>query len=78
MKLELAEQLKKKLTVGLLVNTSEIVLSTTIEDLHQNTSANVYYKNFGGSPTSYPYMDGETWKLDFNNALDFTITLLLH
>ena len=68
-KLELAEQLKKKLTVGLLVNTSEIVLSTTIEDLHQNTSANVYYKNFGGSPTSYPYMDGETWKLDFNNAL---------
>ena len=49
--LELAEQLKKKLTVGLLVNTSEIVLSTTIEDLHQNTSANVYYKSFGGSPT---------------------------
>lgn len=65
-KLELTEQLKKKLTVGLIVNTSDIVLESTINNLSKNTTANVYYNSFGNQ---YPSIDDNgAWKLPYETG----------
>ncbi len=75
---ELREQLKQKLTVGLVVNASDQVLNDTIDKLRHNTYHNVFYKSFGvnrgvNNCPHYPWIETntsgeETWLFPYDNS----------